>query len=251
MLARQVILVELTCCTASRHQDNLIIYWWNESRGHVGETEKAPPSQHGLDKWIWRGKVRGSYVFKSKWKPNGRQVSQNDKTKSGKRERSGNLMNDDKSSIAGELVPRTPLPAFLGQCRIASARHTHTQKRAHTHAFSMAGIWEIRRKCEREENIPQSNNHHYSFLSFSSEQMGIGSDIFILSFIVSFFSSFSKWSCFTQALTPQLKCSTFISSLKTLPQYRDTVAHCVWTAIWKLESPIRSSVIGGSRMNMQ
>lgn len=140
---------------------------------------------------IWWVKVKRNYVFKSKWKPNGKQVSQNDKRKSGKRERWGNIMNDDKSSIAGELMPRTPLPAFLGECRISSARHAYTQKHTHTHAFSMAGIWEIRRKCEREEN-PQSNNHHYSFLSFSSGQMGIGSDIFILSFVVSFLSSFSK-----------------------------------------------------------
>lgn len=250
MLARQVILVELTCCTASRHQDNLIIYRWNESRGHVGETEKAPPSQRGLDMRIWWVKVKRNYVFKSKWKPNGKQVSQNDKRKSGKRERWGNIMNDDKSSIADELMPRTPLPAFLGECRIASARHAYTQKHTHTHAFSMAGIWEIRRKCEREEN-PQSNNHHYSFLSFSSGQMGIGSDIFILSFVVSFLSSFSKWSFIIQALTPRLNYSTFISSLKTLPWYRDTVAHCVWTTIQKLQSPMRSSVLRGSQMNTQ
>lgn len=62
-------------------------------------------------------------------------MCQNDKRKSGKRERWGNIMNDDKSSIAGELMPRTPLPAFLGECRIASARQTYTQKRAQTRLF--------------------------------------------------------------------------------------------------------------------
>lgn len=84
----------------------------------------------------------------------------------------GNSMKDDKSSMAGELTPRTQNTDLDHHSLLSwenlelHQRDTCTHKCAHAYAFSMGGIWEIRRKCERGENIPQSNNHHYSFLSF-------------------------------------------------------------------------------------
>lgn len=96
-------------------------------------------------------------------------------------------------------------PAFLGECRIASARHTFTK--AHTYMpFQWEGIWEIRQKCVCVGG--GSNNHHYSFLPFLPT--------LILHHLLSY--STTKWF---QSL----------SSLKTLTGHRDAVAQSVFVFV--------------------
>lgn len=130
---------------------------------------------------------------------------------------------DCKCSGDGEVVrTMTNLPRQVSRRQEHKTRHLdhHSlltweslglrQRDIHARAFSAEWIWEIRWKFERGDNIPQSNNLHYSFLSFSGGWTGIGSDIFPP------FVSFSPhWSDIILSLTPILNGSALYPPWKT------------------------------------